>query len=74
MMLGVSVVMYTGNYVSRSCKYIVAYGSFFKGLIWILSRHLDFNVSVDPLVQEKREQKRVAMKEYYEKHGGGDHH
>lgn len=46
MMLGVSVVMYTGNYVSRSY----------------------------PLVQEKREQKRVAMKEYYEKHGGGDHH
>eukprot|EP00980_Cylindrotheca_fusiformis_P000657 scaffold160_cov136-Cylindrotheca_fusiformis.AAC.4 len=29
---------------------------------------------VYPEVQEKREQKRVAMKEYYEKHGGGDHH
>jgi hypothetical protein len=30
-------------------------------------------VSLDPEVQEKRAQKRVGMKEYYEKHGGGDH-
>ena len=29
---------------------------------------------VDPEVQEKRAQKRVAMEEYYAKHGGGDHH
>ena len=28
----------------------------------------------DPEVQEKRAQKRVAMEEYYAKHGGGDHH
>lgn len=29
---------------------------------------------IDDEVQVKREQKRVAMHEYYEKHGGGDHH
>lgn len=29
---------------------------------------------LDDEVQVKREQKRVAMHEYYEKHGGGDHH
>ena len=33
-----------------------------------------FACATDAEVQEKREQKRVAMAEYYEKHGGGDHH
>ena len=28
----------------------------------------------DPEVQARREKERQAMKEYYEKHGGGDHH
>jgi len=45
-MIGISVVMYTGTYISR----------------------------VYPEVQKKRAIKRVAMAEYNQKHGVGDHH
>eukprot|EP00429_Kryptoperidinium_foliaceum_P007515 CAMPEP_0176026066 /NCGR_PEP_ID=MMETSP0120_2-20121206/12764_1 /TAXON_ID=160619 /ORGANISM="Kryptoperidinium foliaceum, Strain CCMP 1326" /LENGTH=89 /DNA_ID=CAMNT_0017359261 /DNA_START=65 /DNA_END=334 /DNA_ORIENTATION=+ len=45
-MLGISIVMYTGTYISR----------------------------VRPEVQHTREIKRVALEEYYEKHGGSPHH
>lgn len=45
-MLGISIIMYTGTYVSR----------------------------VYPEKQAQRAIKRTAMAEYYEKHGGGDHH
>ena len=44
---------------------------------WRYSRCLRFafvlNI-VDPEQQERRAIKRQAMAEYYEKHGGGDHH
>ena len=32
------------------------------------------NNNKDPEKQKERAMKRVALAEYYEKHGGGDHH
>lgn len=72
MMTGVSVVMYTGNYVSRSCESPLSIFVVVESLMQTPDQF--FSIFTDPLVQEKREEKRTAMKEYYEKHGGGDHH
>jgi hypothetical protein len=36
--------------------------------------YLSTNNNIDPEKQKERAMKRVALAEYYEKHGGGDHH
>jgi hypothetical protein len=85
-MMGISVVMYTANYVSRVCKFfdvrcsiaslqsksnathLLIAGFVLKIRMFTLLLH------TDPDVQHNRAIKRQAMAEYYEKHGGGDHH
>ena len=74
MMLGVSAVMYSGTFYARVCKLNASSQYQSKDRFNISNRTIYCVLFLDDEVQVKREQKRVAMHEYYEKHGGGDHH
>jgi hypothetical protein len=74
-MLAISAIMYTGNFVSRLCKYMCfPILQNFAVIDWWIVSHFFAITITDPELQDKRAIERVAMKEYYEKHGGGDHH
>jgi hypothetical protein len=74
MMIAVSTIMYTASYIARDCKCME--------VVYTISFDLKSNVfSVvffcisDKNVQHRQEIQALAMKEYYEKHGGApDHH
>jgi len=80
-MIFTSVVMYSQNYIFNKGKWqlepIIVY-------LWIsclvhndnyfLTNSLISNHIIGVKVQKARKEQKLAMSEYYEKHGGGGHH
>lgn len=77
MMVAVSTIMYTTSYLARDCK---CFELFYKILLAFLHPMLSsccFSAFfiLDKNVQHRQEIQALALKEYYEKHGGApDHH